>query len=941
MIASVQLGVFRQMFRFAALATFFVGAVLVSLFFQRPAHADCQVSGANVLCSGIDPDGFILRAPNLNFTVPDTAVVYNVDTGVTNGACPLSFPAVALGTNATALNQGTITASGVCGWALEAGSHSKVTNTGGILAVGNLGFGIVGDDDVAVTSTLQIRTFGDLGTGVLLGNGAVVNNSGVIATSGINAPGIDVLDKSAVTNTGTISASGNLSDGIKATSESTIVNKATILVSGQHAAGVRMSGSILTLNNSGSISAIAETASFIPEAGVVMQGEKVDAINSGNIVASDVGVKLSATGALSFSNSGAVIARGEGTATGNAAVLVTVPNGKTAFVTNAGTIDGLGGSAAIRVAGGNLYLTNAGTITGDLLMGAGDDTLEMQAGTFELMDGGAGNDTLVLGNTGPLDGLHATTRNVETLRVFTTGAWRLSGTTALSASAGIALGTLVVNGTLTAPQVDVAQGAFLRGSGTVTGAVANRGVLYPGDGALASVNPATQFDRSYAAPARLTIVGSYTQFITGTLYLRLNYNQASDQVAVIGPASLNGKLHLQVGRNGGVDGQGAYTLLTASGGVTGTFAIVETNSFFLKATLSQSSTALSAQVTRASYASVAWTNAQRQAGLFFDRHPDLAPLALDNVATANDARRILNQVAPDVFPALQNAGLFTLAMLREAARGKTRPADESWQAWGAYGLHGGDEPVSGQSYVIHGGIAGIGKTWPDGTAIGFQIAHTSAADTFTGIPDRADFGAAFGGVTAAHTWGRVRLESGLLYGGGNAAVQRTITLNGTAQTLSSAPSVNMLSFYANITTNHMMGPLVVTPRFGAAFDRVEIGDIDEQTAGSLRTADSSVQSFRSEIGVRAAMIAGRIKPYGGVTASWDFLGEPRMIPVFLNGSSAGFTLKGPHPERFILDIEGGLTFALAQNLTGTVGGRIAANDRFAGHSVVARLLWLW
>ena len=935
------------MYRLLTLATFLVAAIFTSALIPRSAHADCQQSGNDVLCSGgIDQDGFVLRTPNLNFRTVEGSLVVNVDTGLLNGSCPLALPAVALGANATVLNQGTITASGVCGWALEVSDRSTVTNPGSLLSVGILGFGVVGDDHVTVTNTGQIRTVGTNASGVSLGNDAVVTNTGgVIATAGLSAPAIDVLARGVITNTGTVSTQGDFSDGIRTANDSTVVNKTTILVSGQRTAGVRMLGGTLSLNNSGTISALTATPALPPDAGVIMQGETVNATNSGNIIASSTGVSLSATDGITFNNSGTITA---GSGPASSAVLINVAGGKTATVSNAGGINGNNGSASIRVISGNVQLTNSGYLRGDVLFGSGNDTLDMLGGgTFvDVLDGGDGDDTLILGDYGAFLG---TVRNVETLRVFTTKAWTI-GTAVFTKSATVVLGTLSVNGALLTPQLDIGQAAALRGYGPIVGAVTNHGTIYPGAGQLDAINRGTILVGTAASPGTLSIVGSYTQFATGTLYLRLNYTAVNDQLAVTGPATLNGgTLHLQIAENINLRGaaDGNYTLLTATGGISGSFKNVETNSFFLKASLTQTATSLSAQVTHVPYASVALTRAQRQAASLFDRAQTAGQSTglLDSVSSAEEARRILNQFAPEIYPAVQNTGLFSLTAVRDSLRGKTALAGESWHAWGAYILRGGDEPTSAQSYDIQGGIAGMGKMLPDGTAIGVSVAHTTASDTFINNPDRADFDATFAGLTAAHSWGDITLESGFLYGGGDIRVQRAFTLNGSSQTLSSTPSATLLSVYSDATMNRAMGQLNVTPRAGIAYDRMELGGVDERVSGSLKTADSSVQTLRSEIGLRATVMTARIRPYGGVTASWDLLGEPRAIPVVFNvtnfGATTGFTLKGEHPKRFNLDVEGGINFAINGNFTGSVGGRIAANDRFAGHSIVARLLWLW
>ncbi|MFX7117543.1 hypothetical protein ABTH95_20025, partial [Acinetobacter baumannii] len=59
--------------------------------------------------------------------------------------------------------------------------------------------------------------------------------------------------------------------------------------------------------------------------------------------------------------------------------------------TNTGTVNAAGGSA-INMGAGNDTLTNSGTINGDVLMGAGNDTVILATGSVVngTIDGGAG-----------------------------------------------------------------------------------------------------------------------------------------------------------------------------------------------------------------------------------------------------------------------------------------------------------------------------------------------------------------------------------------------------------------------------------------------------------------------------------------------------------------------------------------------------------------------
>jgi autotransporter-associated beta strand protein len=126
--------------------------------------------------------------------------------------------------------------------------------------------------------------------------------------------------------------------------------------------------------------------------------------------------------------------------------------------------------------------------------------------------------------------------------------------------------------------------ATLEGNGTITGNVTNAGTLAPGEVAFAqnldslpSGAKASPLDAVMQAPGdlvgTLTINGNYAQTSTGVLEIEFDGNGGIDQLVVNGTAALDGTLRFIALNN--AEGQGG-TFLTASGGVSGTFANVET-----------------------------------------------------------------------------------------------------------------------------------------------------------------------------------------------------------------------------------------------------------------------------------------------------------------------------------------------------------------------------
>jgi Ca2+-binding RTX toxin-like protein len=170
--------------------------------------------------------------------------------------------------------------------------------------------------------------------------------------------------------------------------------------------GVGGFASSLNLMNAGSISAVEE--------GVLVSGQKNHVYNSGDISAGQIGVELSGktcsvvnTGSI-YGGSFAVLLRGEGLLLNNSGD-ISGPAGDvvrlisdidaSAKIVNSGTIDG-----SVTETLGKATLVNTGVITGDIDLGAGDDTFKFLTGVVGgNVAMGDGNDTIILGASVDVD----------------------------------------------------------------------------------------------------------------------------------------------------------------------------------------------------------------------------------------------------------------------------------------------------------------------------------------------------------------------------------------------------------------------------------------------------------------------------------------------------------------------------------------------------------
>jgi autotransporter-associated beta strand protein len=150
-------------------------------------------------------------------------------------------------------------------------------------------------------------------------------------------------------------------------------------------------------------------------------------------------------------------------------------------IDNYGTITGKNGEAIAINSPSNFSntLTNraTGVINGSVSMGAGNDTINLYAGSKlnGALDGGAGNDTIHL--TGAGKGNLTNVSNVENLKVDS-GTWSVSGNQSYSGGTTVAAGaTAQVSGTLSGNVVNNGTVQVQNGSATFDGTFQNNGAL--------------------------------------------------------------------------------------------------------------------------------------------------------------------------------------------------------------------------------------------------------------------------------------------------------------------------------------------------------------------------------------------------------------------------------------------------------------------------------
>jgi outer membrane autotransporter protein len=329
----------------------------------------------------------------------------------------------------------------------------------------------------------------------------------------------------------------------------------------------------------------------------------------------------------------------------------------------AGAVNAFSPFSAFTVASGAaLGLANFNQTIGSLA-GAGSVTL----GSAMLT---TGNDNTSTTFSGTMSGSGGLTK-------IGAGTLTLSGASTYAGPTNINAGALNVNGSL-ASTVFLNSGGTLIGNGTIGGLnVGSGGTVAPPGNATGTLN-----------------VAGNVSFGPGSIYqVEVNAAGQSDKIIAGGTATLTGGSVLVLAQSGTYARQTRYTILTASSGVSGTFAGVTSNLAFLTPTLSYDPNDVFLTLNRndTTFTSIAQTPNQRSVAGALDRSPLFSPLvqAVVNL-TGVSALQAFDALSGEVHGSVQATIVDDRRYIRQAVLGRLRqaPYAGSSEAIGALGSGG-------------------------------------------------------------------------------------------------------------------------------------------------------------------------------------------------------------------------------------------------------------
>jgi autotransporter-associated beta strand protein len=622
-------------------------------------------------------------------------------------------------------------------------------------------------------------------------------------------------------------------------------------------------------------------------------------------------------------------------------------------------------SGGTTISGGTLQLGGAGTLgdaTGSTTVGAGGTldlggTLQTQA-AVTLAGGTLRNgslDAAITSTGGTIDGIGGGANLIAT-----------SGTTVINGTNTIGLttvqgGRLAVNGSLTG-DVTVDAGGNLGGSGAINGTVGINGTVSPGN-----------------SIGTLSISGAYTQGAGSTYQVEVNSAGLGDRITVAGApgtAILNGGTVQVIAAPGTYGHTTTYTILSATGGVTGAFAGVTSNFAFLKPSLSYDADDVFLLLTRSSFSGGALTPNQHAVGTALDRGDPGAtgdfetvlnvlsgldtvqgPAALDaisgqpyaNFGTVNTtmgyafANAIGNQLS-----GWGGATHVALAEACDVACDATAPS--RWGAWlsgiGGLGSVPGQGGNSGTFTYNFGGTAvGLDYRLDPRILVGASLGFTAGSQWVNGFNGRGQVEAFSGSLYGSFTEDALYVNAVAGYSRASNRLTRVITIPGLLQrTAYGQTSADQFVGQVEAGYHLAVGPGSITPFARLQGSTTAQAGFSEWGAESLdlTVASQTTSSLRTTLGAELQNEFGPVDLHLRLGWLHEYADTARpMTASFAGAPGVAFTVFGATPQRdsAAIGFSGRTKVGESTELYARYDGEVGGGSDNHAFNVGLRMVW--
>jgi fibronectin-binding autotransporter adhesin len=542
------------------------------------------------------------------------------------------------------------------------------------------------------------------------------------------------------------------------------------------------------------------------------------------------------------------------------------------------------------------------------------------------------------------------------------GSLDLTGTSTMTGVTTVADGRLAVNGSLASSIVTIQSGGTLGGNGVVGGVVAQGGsVVGPGN-----------------SIGTLTVVGNYNQASGSTYQVEVTTTGHNDRINVTGTATIASGAKLNVVKTDpGLYVLGKrYTVLTATGGVNGTYTLSgDTSAFYgLVANYDANDVYLDV-IHKKTFAEAGRTRNQIDTGGGLDGLPATNPLvtAVGKLPTDATAQVALDQLSGESHASFKTALIEDSRFVRDAAINRVRAAFDAlgasnaaayaydqqstpqavaansgglafWgQGVGAWGSTDGDSNAShlgrATSGLLMGGDAPVLDGWRLGVMAGYsRIDVNTAASNASGTSDNYHLG-----IYTGTQIGALGIRGGAAYSRNEMHLNRSVSFAGFGDKLTSGYDGGTAQAFGELGYRLDAGHLTFEPFGGLAYVSLQTDGFAEHGGPAALTArgDTTDVTFIT-LGLRGSSvmeIAGASVTTKGTLGWRHAYGDVTPISTLAFAGGSAFAVFGVPIARDSMVVDAGFDTALTRDILIGVSysGQIAASARDNGFK--ANLNW--
>jgi fibronectin-binding autotransporter adhesin len=568
------------------------------------------------------------------------------------------------------------------------------------------------------------------------------------------------------------------------------------------------------------------------------------------------------------------------------------------------------GNARLRLSGTNTHTGGTQILAGTLI---GD--------TDSLFGDIANASALIFDQDGDGD-FNGTLSGDGSLEKTGSGAVTLNGLHPFSGNTLISEGTLIINGgDATTPglggDITIGENGALEGSGSL-GSLDVSGTIAPGN-----------------SIGTLTVAGD-ANFGAGSVYqVEVDpAGSASDLIAVSGTATIDSGASVQhIGLDGIYAPTSTYTILTADGGVNGTFGGVTSDFAFLDASLSYGANSVALTLTRNGVALTDVAETANQLSVA----TSLAGLATSDalfgaviVQDAATARASYDLLSGEIYASRKAAFINQSRRTRDAITYRLRQqindkaADKTGAVWTS--LFGGWGSVDGEGAIVSldtdeaGILLGADRTFSNGLRAGVMGGFSQSGHDVKARASSGDSNNVHLGVYGGKNWGTLSLRTGAAYSWHDSEVSRRIVSANLNDRTKGSTDARTAQAFGEIGYSFATGGMEIEPFANVAYVNLETDGFTESGGPSALTVEGdTVDTTLTTLGARLSSSAFNLSNMTGrfhASAGWQRAhGDLDTFSTNRFANSVVFTVQGVTAARDAAVVEAGLDLHISSTAT--------------------------